>query len=88
MVTAAGNKPSPDGGMMTEEVELWRRNPVDCVKELMGNPAFRDAMSYVPERVYTDQAGTNRVFDEMWTADWWWDTQVHNHCNISLCQPH
>ena len=26
----------------------------------------------------TDNAGKERVYDEMWTADWWWDTQVSN----------
>lgn len=64
-----------------EEVELWKRNPVDCVKELMGNPAFREYMSYAPEIVHTDAAQTNRVFDEMWTADWWAEIQVRLYIN-------
>ena len=42
----------------------------------MGNEALRDALQYTPEQAYTDREGTNRVYDEMWTADWWWDTQV------------
>jgi hypothetical protein len=33
-------------------------------------------MKYAPERVYEDEDMKSRVFDEMWTADWWWDTQV------------
>ena len=33
-------------------------------------------MKYAPERVYEDAEGKNRVFNEMWTANWWWDTQV------------
>ena len=43
---------------------------------MIGNPAFKDFISYVPERVYTDDEGKVRVFDEMWTGTWWWDTQV------------
>ena len=62
--------------MPAEKLELWRRNPIEVVKELMGNEALRDALQYAPERAYTDREGTNRVYDEMWTADWWWDTQV------------
>jgi hypothetical protein len=31
-----------------------------------------------PERVYADKGGKERIYDEMWTADWWWDTQVSN----------
>jgi Plavaka transposase len=61
---------------MEENVEVWRRDPVECVKELMGNPAFKNHMSYVAEHVYLDKGGKVRIFDEMWTADWWWNTQV------------
>ncbi|KAF8152285.1 hypothetical protein B0H34DRAFT_111607, partial [Crassisporium funariophilum] len=61
--------------MMEEELELWMRDPVECVRELMGNPAFKNFMAYAPEHIFTDEAGTKRVFDEMWTADWWWNTQ-------------
>ena len=38
--------------------------------------AFKDYISYVPERVYMDKEGKVRVFDEMWTGDWWWEIQV------------
>lgn len=62
--------------MPTEKLELWRRNPVEVIKDLMGNEALRDALQYAPERAYTDREGRNRVYDEMWTASWWWDTQV------------
>lgn len=61
---------------MTEEVELWRRNPIECVEELIGNPAFKDLLAYSPERVFEDKRGSNRVYDEMHSADWWWTTQV------------
>jgi hypothetical protein len=77
MVKVAGNRKFEDGTFMSEEVELWKRNPVECVRELLGNPAFRDIISYVPERAYADKAGTNRIYDEMWTGDWWWTTQVY-----------
>jgi hypothetical protein len=60
----------------TEVVELWRRDPVECIRELIGNPAFRDHMRYAPERVFKDETGKNQVFDETWTGEWWWKTQV------------
>ena len=53
-----------------------REDPVECVNELIGNPSFKDYISYVPEHVYTVDAGQDRIYDEMWTADWWWKTQV------------
>ncbi|KZV61912.1 hypothetical protein PENSPDRAFT_616234 [Peniophora sp. CONT] len=45
------------------------------MQELMGNPVFADFMRYSPEKVYENCMGWMRTFDEMWTADWWWDTQ-------------
>ncbi|KAJ6562801.1 hypothetical protein DFH09DRAFT_920645 [Mycena vulgaris] len=77
MVTAAGNQLDEDGEMMKEDLELWKRDPVECIKELMGNPAFHDYMAYMPEKIYGNETGSesSRIFDEMWTANWWWETQ-------------
>ncbi|KAF8545688.1 hypothetical protein OG21DRAFT_1428831, partial [Imleria badia] len=63
-----------DGG--TKDLELWMRDPVDCVRELIGNPAFNRNIAYAPEKVYIDHEGRTRRYDEMWTADWWWESQV------------
>ncbi|RDB17807.1 hypothetical protein Hypma_000671 [Hypsizygus marmoreus] len=75
MVTAVGNQVGEDSEMMKEEVELWMRNPVELVKELIGNPAFAPYMAYHPERAYRDQAQTERIYDELWTGEWWWKAQ-------------
>lgn len=78
IVTAAGDRLDDNGRVMVENLELWRRDPVECVKELMGNPAFRDVMAYAPERHYEDESRNIRIYDEMWTGNWWWDSQVSN----------
>ncbi|KAF8124416.1 hypothetical protein EV363DRAFT_1178044, partial [Boletus edulis] len=62
-----------DGG---EELELWLRDPVACVRELIGNAAFRSEMAYAPEKVYTDPNAKARRYDEAWTGKRWWETQV------------
>ena len=59
-----------------EDCKLWFRDPVECVSELLANPAFIDFISYAPERVYSDNEGRERIFDEIWTANWWWEMQV------------
>ena len=61
---------------MNEQLDLWHCDPIDHVKGLIENPAFKDYTSYVPEHVYIDDKGKVRIFDKMWTGDWWWDTQV------------
>jgi hypothetical protein len=84
-----GNQVNDDGEPLpAEKLELWRRDPVDCVRELLGNPAFKKDMKYAPERVYEDVEGNSRVFDEMWTGDWWWETQVKfQGSNFFRCLP-
>ncbi|EIW82966.1 hypothetical protein CONPUDRAFT_53096, partial [Coniophora puteana RWD-64-598 SS2] len=59
-----------------ENLELWVRNPVNAVEELLGNPHFLEHLAYAPERIYSDGERLLRQIDEMWTADWWWETQV------------
>ena len=62
--------------MAAEKLELWRLNPVECIKELFGNPAFKSVMRYAPEHHFADKEAKNCIYDEMWTADWWWEMQV------------
>jgi hypothetical protein len=76
MVKITGDKTDESGKPLTEEVELWLRDPLECIQHLVGNPAFKESISYVPERVYTDSIQESHRYDEMWTADWWWDVQV------------
>ena len=71
-----GDERDDKGKLKLEVVQLWKRDPVECIKELIGNPAFRNKLRYSPQRVYEDENGKTRVFDEMWTGDWWWNTQV------------
>ncbi|KAJ7439718.1 hypothetical protein B0H11DRAFT_1934253 [Mycena galericulata] len=66
----------PTGNTMrSERQDLWWRDPVECVAELIGNPAFKDAMRYAPEKVYEDPQREVEVINEMWTASWWWEIQ-------------
>ncbi|KAG2119847.1 uncharacterized protein F5147DRAFT_796049 [Suillus discolor] len=74
-ISVQGNRTDEKGEPLHEDVELWMRNPVECIKDLIGNPLFKDQMVYTPARAYTDSAGLHRVIDDMWTADWWCDMQ-------------
>ena len=85
-VTIVGDLFDERGEQMTEEAELWLRPPLECMAELLGNPAFREHMVYSPSRVYTGEARLSRVYDEMWTGDWWWETQVSNALHLFYLQ--
>ena len=71
-----GDQTDMDENHVMQEVELWRRDPVECIRELIGNPLFRDKLQYGPQLKFLDEEGKVRVYDEMWTGDWWWNTQV------------
>ncbi|KAG1884906.1 hypothetical protein F4604DRAFT_1676341 [Suillus subluteus] len=74
-VSVKGNRTDENGQSLHEDLELWTRDPVECIKELIRNPLFKEYMVYAPSRAYKDKAGTERIIDDMWTADWWWDKQ-------------
>lgn len=47
-VTVTGDQIGEDGEYMSEDLDLWRRDPVECIRELIGNPMFRKALAYGP----------------------------------------
>ncbi|RPD57369.1 hypothetical protein L227DRAFT_507016 [Lentinus tigrinus ALCF2SS1-6] len=71
-----GDVKDENGKEQVEEIELWRRDPVECIRELIGNPVFKEYLRYAPEKLFVDKEATKRMLDEMWTGDWWWDTQT------------
>ncbi|OJT11723.1 hypothetical protein TRAPUB_11785, partial [Trametes pubescens] len=72
IITVVGDQRGSNGELLTEELELWRRDPVECSRELMGNPAFKEYMAYAPMKITRDGV---RYYGEANTADWWWDIQ-------------
>lgn len=71
-----GDLVNAKGEFLEEEIEFWERDPMECIRDLIQNPLFKDQMAYAPEKVYRDAGGKTRVYDEMWTGDWWWEIQV------------
>lgn len=76
VIKVTGNVIGADGKPEVENVELWCRDPIQSVQELIGNPMFREHLSYTPQKVFTTESGTTRIYDEAWTGDWWWTMQV------------
>jgi len=53
---------------------FYYRNIIDCVCYLIRQVAYRSEMVYPPIWEYDSSA--ERLYFEMNTADWWWDTKV------------
>lgn len=63
-----------------EKLDFWYRNIIEVVQEILENPDFKDDMCYQHEKIYSDNEQEERIYNEMWTADWWPSVQV---CHIS-----
>lgn len=48
---------------------VFKRNIIDIVRELIGDPRFKNFMRYAPERHWTSKKRKYRVYSEMWTGN-------------------
>ncbi|KAF8223722.1 hypothetical protein L208DRAFT_1315423, partial [Tricholoma matsutake] len=69
VIDVTGDHEGEDGMLMREQLELWHCDPVECIQDLIGNPAFHDHLADRPEHVYADSRGGNCIIDKTWTAD-------------------
>jgi hypothetical protein len=53
---------------------FFYRDIVQSVEYLLSQPAYREDVVYAPVREH-DETG-ERLYSEMHTANWWWETQV------------
>ncbi|SJK96778.1 uncharacterized protein ARMOST_00024 [Armillaria ostoyae] len=84
-LTLRGDLQDSEGKARTEELELWYRDPVECIRELLENPIFRDSMKYAPEHIVLDWHRKVEVINEMWTASWWWELQQILPPGATIC---
>lgn len=59
-----------------EAFDVYFRDIIECIKALFGDPEFAPYLVLRPERHYADENQTTRIFHDMHTGKWWWDTQV------------
>jgi hypothetical protein len=65
-----------------EVFEVHYCNVLSCIKALFSDPEFAPYLKYAPEQHYTDDTCSIRLFHDMHTGDWWWETQVRTLSNI------
>ena len=58
-----------------EVLDLWMRDALVLIQELLEDPNFKNEMHHRPMHLYTDESWEERIFGEMWTADWWLEKQ-------------
>jgi hypothetical protein len=63
-------------GIGDEELVFYWCDVLECIRSLYGNPKLAQDLAFLPERHYTGHARTSRIYNEMYTGDWWWSVQV------------
>ncbi|KAG1874323.1 hypothetical protein F4604DRAFT_1880851 [Suillus subluteus] len=58
-----------------EAFDIYHRDVLECIKALYGDLDFADYLVFAPERHYTDDDETVRLYSDMHTGKWWWNTQ-------------
>ncbi|KAG8723179.1 hypothetical protein FRC09_004369, partial [Ceratobasidium sp. 395] len=68
------NVKTPQG---VETLDLWRRDSLEVIRELIGDPRFEKRIRYAPEVHYRIRPDGRRVRvrSEACTGDWWWRMQ-------------
>ncbi|KAH7872867.1 uncharacterized protein C8R40DRAFT_1150820 [Lentinula edodes] len=59
-----------------EAFDLYKRPIEDCIRALYGSPDHARYLCVSPERHYSDANKTQRLYHDMHTGKWWWNTQV------------
>ncbi|QRW01433.1 hypothetical protein RhiLY_00430 [Ceratobasidium sp. AG-Ba] len=57
-----------------ETVEFWKRDSLEAIKQLLLDRTLGRQMTWRPVWHWTCRRKKNRRRDEVWTADWMWDT--------------
>ena len=65
-----------EGGSTRDPLILYYRDGLECYKHIWGCPVYKNYMDYVPRREYTTEDKTERLYNEMFTADRAWALQV------------
>ncbi|KAJ3847301.1 hypothetical protein EV368DRAFT_76759 [Lentinula lateritia] len=74
--------PSHRPSFMREEViiadqsfDMYKRDILECIQALYGNPDHSQYLCFSPERHYADPDNMVRLYHDFNTGKWWWNTQ-------------
>jgi len=57
-------------------IKYWSRDIIKRMGWLMRQLAYAKHLIYAPQRWFNSDTPPKRLYTEMHTADWWWETQV------------
>jgi hypothetical protein len=57
-------------------IKYWSRDIIKSMTWLMRQPAYAEHRIYAPQRGFNSNTPPKRLYTEIHTVDWWWETQV------------
>ncbi|KAI5986321.1 hypothetical protein EDD15DRAFT_2174972 [Pisolithus albus] len=69
----------------TNPVQLYWRDPLECIEALFNHPFYAGKMDYSPFRVFTAAERVMRVYSEWMSSDGAWDLQTKVPAGSTLC---
>jgi len=57
-------------------IKYWSRDIIERMRWLMKHPAHTEQLIYAPQHCLNRDMLMERLYVDMHTADWWWETQV------------
>jgi hypothetical protein len=60
-------------------IKYWSRDIIKSMRWLMPQPAYAEHHIYAPRHCFGSHTPPKRLYTEMHTADWWWETQVRRY---------
>ncbi|EJD51489.1 hypothetical protein AURDEDRAFT_56899 [Auricularia subglabra TFB-10046 SS5] len=58
-----------------DEYDLFACDPLDVVRELVGDPTYANDIEFGPGRCFEDEEGQRRIYNEMFSGDFTWEMQ-------------
>ncbi|KIK14014.1 hypothetical protein PISMIDRAFT_117769, partial [Pisolithus microcarpus 441] len=69
----------------TSPIELYWRDPLECIEALFNHPFYAGKMDYSPFRMFTAAGQIMRVYSEWMSSDGAWELQVKVPTGSMLC---
>ena len=61
---------------------IYCRDILECIKFLLGHLSFSEDLDFAPVQLF--DSADNRIYSEMNSGDWWWETQEHLPSGASI----
>jgi len=61
-------------GWVPQQNEFWFRDSLEVLKDIASDSRLASDMKWAPQKNYNERG--QRIYSELWSADWWWRKQV------------